>query len=104
AEMWHPLDLLMAPIYDDDGALRGLLSVDLPRDRRRPGPEKRDELRRYAEQARRAVLTAFERAELAEQVRLADAARMIVREVSSELSMDRIIEVSQPALTTAFNS
>lgn len=104
AEMWHPLDLLMAPIYDDDGALRGLLSVDLPRDRRRPGPEKRDELRRYAEQTRRAVLTAFERAELAEQVRLADAARMIVREVSSELSMDRIIEVSQPALTTAFNS
>ncbi|WP_110181221.1 sensor histidine kinase [Nocardioides solisilvae] len=103
-EMWHPLDLLVAPIYDDAGVLRGLLSVDLPVDRRRPGPAKREELRRYAEQTRRAVLSAFERAELAEQVRLADAARMIVREVSSELSMDRIIEVSQPALTSAFNA
>ncbi|WP_181309608.1 sensor histidine kinase [Nocardioides campestrisoli] len=103
-DMWHPLDLLLAPIYDDEGTLRGMLSVDLPLDRRRPGPQKRQELQRYAEQTRRAVLTAVERAELAEQVRLADAARMIVREVSSELSLDRIIEVAQPALTSAFNS
>lgn len=103
-DLWHPLDLLLAPIYDDSQKLRGLLSVDVPLDRKRPGPEKREELQRFVEQTRRAVLTALERAELAEQVRLADAARLIVREVSSELSMDRIIEVSQTALCEGFKA
>jgi signal transduction histidine kinase len=102
--MWHPLDLLLAPIYDDDRRLRGLLSVDLPLDRRRPNAAKRDELQRYAEQTRRAVLTALERSELAEQVRMAEAAREIVREASSERSIDRILEVCHPALTAAFNA
>jgi signal transduction histidine kinase len=103
-DAWHPLDLLLAPIYDDDDRLRGLLSVDVPLDRRRPGPQKRQELQKFVAQTRRAILAALERTELAEQVRLAEAARMIVREVSSELSMDRIIEVCQEALTVGFKA
>ena len=103
-DVWHPLDLLLAPIHDEHGRLRGLLSVDVPRDRRRPGPAMREQLQRYALQTRRSVLTALERAEFAEQVRLADAARRIVRQVSSELSIDRIIEICQPAVATGFNA
>ena len=34
-DAWHPLDMLFAPLYDDDGELRGLLSVDSPRNGRR---------------------------------------------------------------------
>ena len=49
------------------------------------------------------MLTALERAEFAEQVRLADAARRIVRQVSSELSIGRIVEICQPAVTAGFN-
>jgi len=103
-DAWHPLDLLLAPIYDEHQVLRGLLSVDVPRDRRRPGAAEREHLQRYARQTRRSVLTAVERAELAEQVRLADAARRIVREVSSELSIGRIVEICQPAISTGFNA
>ncbi|MFC6342140.1 hypothetical protein ACFP8W_09140, partial [Nocardioides hankookensis] len=29
-DAWHPLDLLIAPLYDDDGLLRGTLAMDLP--------------------------------------------------------------------------
>lgn len=103
-DAWHPLDLLLAPIHDEHQRLRGLLSVDLPHDRRRPGAAQREQLQRYARQTRRSVLTAVERAELAEQVRLADAARRIVREVSSELSIGRIVEICQPAVTAGFNA
>lgn len=103
-EAWHPLDSLLAPIHDEQGRLRGLLSVDVPRDGRRPGPAQREQLQRFALRTRRSVLTAVERAEFAEQVRLADAARKIVRQVSSELSIGRIIEICQPAVTTGFNA
>ena len=103
-DAWHPLDLLLAPIHDDQGNMRGLLSVDVPRDRRRPGPAQREHLQRYVGQTRRSVLTALERAELAGQVRLAGAARRIVRQVSSELSIERIIEICQPALITGFDA
>lgn len=102
--MWHPLDLLLAPFYDDQGRLRGLLSVDVPSDRRRPGIPLRRHLQRYAAHARRSVLAALERAELAHRVRLADTARRIVREVSSELSMERIMEICQPAVTAGFDA
>ena len=103
-DAWHPLDLLLAPIRDGQERLRGLLSVDLPHDRRRPGAAQREHLQRYARQTRRSVLTAVERAELAERVRLADAARRIVREVSSELSIGRIVEICQPAVTAGFDA
>lgn len=102
--MWHPLDLLLAPFHDDQGRLRGLLSVDVPTDRRRPGEPLRRHLQRYAAYARRSVLAALERAELAQRVRLADTARRIVRAVSSELSIERIVEICQPAVTTGFDA
>ena len=53
---WHPLDLLVAPLYDDEGTLRGLLAVDAPDDGRRPGPRQREVLARYARVARSYVL------------------------------------------------
>lgn len=103
-DAWHPLDLLLAPIHDEHQRLRGLLSVDVPHDRRRPSAAQREQLQRYARQTRRSVLTAVERAEFAEQVRLADTARRIVRQVSSELSIGRIVEICQPAVTAGFNA
>ncbi|QBX55519.1 HAMP domain-containing histidine kinase [Nocardioides seonyuensis] len=103
-EMWHPLDLLLVPFHDDEGELRGLLSVDVPTDRRRPAPGVRSHLQRYAAHARRSLLTGLERAELAHRVRLADAARKIVRQVSSELSIERIVSICQPAVTTGFDA
>jgi signal transduction histidine kinase len=63
---WHPHDLLCALLYDDGGTLRGLLSIDVPRNGLRPGPDQQRILQLYASQAARAVITALERSDYAE--------------------------------------
>jgi signal transduction histidine kinase len=103
-DAWHPLDLLVAPLYDQDGTLRGTLGFDLPADGRRPGPEQRRVLETYAEQAARAVITALQREELDTQVRLADTARRIVRQASGQRSLEHILETSRPALVEGFRA
>lgn len=103
-DAWDPLDLLIAPLYDDAGQLRGTLAMDMPVDGRRPGTAQRAVLNAYAEQAGRAVVLALEREALAEQVRMADAARRIVRRASAQLSLDRIISDSHDALTEGFRA
>jgi diguanylate cyclase (GGDEF)-like protein/PAS domain S-box-containing protein len=41
-DAWHPEDMLSAMIYSPNGDIVGFISVDLPRDRRRPGPFQRE--------------------------------------------------------------
>ncbi len=52
---WHPLDALFAPLYGGDGALLGVLSVDLPHDGLRPDSGDRDLLEVFAIQAALAI-------------------------------------------------
>lgn len=103
-DAWHPLDLLIAPLYDDAGTMRGTLAMDLPADGRRPSEAQRAVLNTYAEQARQAVIVALEREALAEQVRMAETARLIVRRAAAQLRMDRIVEDSREALVEGFNA
>ncbi|MBG6094453.1 GAF domain-containing sensor histidine kinase [Nocardioides sp. WG-D5] len=91
AGAWNPLDLLVAPLRDDAGKLRGTLIVDVPTDGLRPNREKRAVLGRHAVQAQRAILLALEREELSEQVRLAEAARDVIRRAGRELDPDEIL-------------
>jgi len=103
-DAWHPLDLLIAPLYDEKGELRGTLAIDLPEDGKRPGPARRQLLQRYAEQAGRAVITALEREALSHQVRLAEAARDVVRHASAQLRLDRILSDIREALMAGFQA
>lgn len=103
-DAWHPLDALLAPLYDETGILRGLLSIDLPDDGRRPGAAQRRVLEKYAEQAGRAVLTALQREDLAEQVRLSNAAREIVRHASGQPSLDKVLDECREALVEGFRA
>lgn len=103
-DAWHPLDLLIAPLYDDQGQLRGTLAMDLPVDGRRPGVAQRAVLNKYAEQAGRAVVVALEREALADQVRMAQAARRIVRRATAQLSLERIFDDSTDALVEGFHA
>lgn len=48
---WHPMDRLFAPLYASDGELLGVLTVDKPRNGRRPGPWGREALQLYSSQA-----------------------------------------------------
>lgn len=54
-DAWHPEDALFAPLTASDGRALGVLSVDLPRDGRRPGPETRRALEAFAVTASLAI-------------------------------------------------
>ncbi|UFN42640.1 sensor histidine kinase [Nocardioides okcheonensis] len=103
-DAWHPLDLLTAPVYDDDGVLRGLLSVDGPRDGRRPGADQLALLQKYAGLARTSVLLALEREDLSRRVRLADEARQIVRRALGEPTLDQVLAACRSAVTECFGA
>src|SRR5689334_23673314 len=77
-DAWRPLDVLLGTLRDDDGRLRAVLSVDRPVSGRRPDDRQRALLERYAEQAERAVLTAFEREEMMHQIEHAEKARRLI--------------------------
>ncbi|WP_181764167.1 diguanylate cyclase CdgB [Streptomyces albidus (ex Kaewkla and Franco 2022)] len=50
-EDWHPMDRLFAPLYASDSELLGVLTVDKPRNGRRPGAWGREALQLYSSQA-----------------------------------------------------
>jgi diguanylate cyclase (GGDEF)-like protein/PAS domain S-box-containing protein len=52
---WHPKDVLYAPLRSPSGDLLGVLSVDLPVDRKRPREPQREALEMFAGQAAIAV-------------------------------------------------
>ena len=101
-DAWHPLDLLIAPLYDGAGRLRGALSVDMPRTGRRPDAHQRELLERHAEHAGRAIVLALERERLAEHVRLADAARRVVRRASRAMTLEGAVRETGGLLLEAF--
>jgi diguanylate cyclase (GGDEF)-like protein/PAS domain S-box-containing protein len=47
-DAWHPEDALFAPLQSAEGRLLGMLSVDVPRDGKRPGPATRHALEAFA--------------------------------------------------------
>ena len=77
ADAWHPLDALFAPLRSSDGALVGVLSVDLPDDGRVPGPVQRELLAMFAVQAGIAI----ENSHLVELLR-AEHRRLVASEES----------------------
>lgn len=103
-DAWHPLDLLIAPLRDDAGAVVGLLSIDLPVSGFRPDVGQRSLLEKYAAQAERAVLVALERHAMSEQIRLATTAREIVRNASVQLHIDDLLTQCGAALTQGFRA
>lgn len=63
-DLWHPEDLLFAPLYSSAGELVGVISVDLPATGRVPGSLQRELLEIFAAQAAVAVDNAKLNAEL----------------------------------------
>jgi signal transduction histidine kinase len=103
-DAWHPLDLLVALLHDNAGVLRGTLAIDLPHNGRRPGPDQRRLLEKFAVQAGRTVVTTLEREELSEQVRLAETARRIVRDASAQRDLAEVLADCQAGLVDGFRS
>ncbi len=83
-DQWRALDILVARIVDDRGHLRAFMYLDEPLSGARPDPTHLRALAQETQLSLRAVLTAVEREELGQQVRLSGAAREVVRAASSQ--------------------
>ncbi len=105
-DSWHPENVLIGLLSDDDGVLVGLLSVDLPLSGRRPDAAQRGLLERYAAQAERAVLTAFEREELVRQVEHAESARRLIRSAAmpAQASLEAVLAHTHGPLVEGFHA
>ena len=103
-DAWHPEDMLVAPLHDAQGVLRGTLAIDEPVDGRRPGPERRQVLERFARLASRSVMSAVERESLAAQVAMAETVKSIVRTTSAQLSLTGLLEASERTLLEGFGA
>ncbi|GAW52516.1 ATPase domain-containing protein [Nocardioides sp. PD653] len=105
-DAWHPYDVLLGCLRDDRGDLVGVLSVDRPVSGHRPGATQRRLLERYAAQAERAVLTAFEREALVQQVAQAEAARRIIRSASmpAQASLEAVLAHTHRPLVEGFRA
>ena len=103
-DAWHPMDLLLAPLHDEDGLLIGLLSVDSPINGRRPGAAQRAALSSFASVARTQVLLALQREELQARVRLANEARALVRHALGQHSLDKVVDAIRIAVTDCFDA
>ncbi|GAA1946545.1 hypothetical protein GCM10009798_01920 [Nocardioides panacihumi] len=99
---WHPDDMLLAPVHDDNGRLRGLISLDGPLGGRLPPPDRRPLLDRYVARAARILVTAIEREELAERLRLLDVAREALRQAAATSSPKEAFAEATPSLVAGF--
>lgn len=105
-DAWDPMDVLVGLLTDDDGHLIGAMSVDRPVSGRRPDAAQRRLLERYAAQAERAVVTAFEREELVQQVAHAEAARRLIRSASmpDQASVEAVLDHTHQPLVEGFGA
>ncbi len=105
-DAWRARDVLIGVLKDEDGRLCGVLSVDSPTSGRRPDTQQKHLLERYAAQAERAVLTAFERESLVQRVAHAESARRLVRAASmpAQASLDAVLSNIHQPLVEGFGA
>jgi len=102
--VWHPEDILVAPLHNDEGRLIAVLGLDLPRDGLIPDEGQRALLDVFARQACRAVVAILERQRLEEQIRLAGAAADIVRRATGSMSVDAVLAECGSAIVEGFRA
>jgi PAS domain S-box-containing protein len=66
---WHPDDLLLVPVLDTDNKPLGLLSVDAPRDGKRPDPATLETLEIFASQIQVAINSSLRFSGLSDEIR-----------------------------------
>lgn len=101
---WHPENLLVAPVYGERGRLVGVIGLDMPRGGLVPDPDQRAEIGLHLEQACRSIAAILEREQLAEEVRLAKATADIVRQASTSMSADEVLEECGAAIVEGFRA
>ncbi|MEU6133859.1 HAMP domain-containing sensor histidine kinase [Nocardioides sp. NPDC047086] len=103
-QSWHKLDELLAPFYDENGELVGVLSIDRPTNGRRPGRRQQRILNRFARQARRTVLLTLQREYLEERANNLLEAQSFLREANSQLGLTGVLEATQEAMSRGLDA
>ena len=108
-DAWHPLDAVLAPLWSNASGPLGVLSVDLPRDGRRPGPVQLALLEMYAAQASIAIENARLHTELVvrdeEKAEVVGRLRALVHEAPVaivELDRDGLVRTWNPTAEQVF--
>jgi diguanylate cyclase (GGDEF)-like protein/PAS domain S-box-containing protein len=98
-DAWHPMDRLFAPLYASDGELLGVLSVDKPRNGRRPGAWGCEALQMYASQAAIAISNARLRSNMQRALVRLEREQQALR--SSEESFRQAFEYAPSGMAVA---
>lgn len=97
-------DRLRAPLHDEHGEIRGVLTAYLPDGAPPPDGGMLRVFESYAAHAARAVAATLHRERLADRLHLAETARHVVRQASEERSLQHVLETARPALLEGFGA
>jgi signal transduction histidine kinase len=100
---WHPMDMLVARILDERGDLRALLYLDVPVDSRRPDKERLLEISDELSMTLNSVLTAIEREEYADHMRVIRATRRLARSDPARHDVGHLLREARSTLLGALS-
>lgn len=103
-DAWRNEDMLVVRLSDDLDVLRGLLHLDDPESGRRPTGADLVRLCDDLHLTFRAVVSVVEREELAQRVRLADAARKVIRQASAQMKLSELLTLASDQLREGFHA
>ena len=100
---WHPMDMLVARILDERGDLRALVYLDVPVDSRRPDKERLLEISDELSMTLNSVLTAIEREEYADHMRVIHATRRLARSDPARHDVGHLLREARSTLLGALS-
>ena len=100
---WHPMDMLVARILDERGDLRALVYLDVPVDGRRPDKERLLEISDELSMTLNSVLTAIEREEYADHMRVIRATRRLARSDPARHDVAHLLREARSTLLGALS-
>jgi signal transduction histidine kinase len=103
-EAWQPLDALIAPLRDRNGALLGALSIDDPDSGLRPDAATVRLLEQWAVYANRVVVEALEREQLSVRARLLDRTRHVLSMLAEADDPQSLLAKTHDVIVTAFDA
>lgn len=98
---WHPLDMLVAEVRDDRGALRALFYLDEPFGLKRLSPARLEGLSDLLALALSTIITVIEREEFAHHVRTIRAVRRLVRSGPARHDVGHLLREARETLLGA---
>lgn len=102
-EAWHAMDMLVARISDERGDLRALLYLDVPVDLRRPDRARLLQLSDDLAMTMRSVVTAVEREEYVEHMRVIRATRRLARSDPARHDVAHLLREARSTLLGALS-